>query len=83
MSFDDALCWALDCFEEDLEPLRWRYSFDEFRGRLRRKIGEFATSHLQQVHGFAKIVSMALGPAKKQETVITDIDEFNRMAAGG
>lgn len=79
MSFEESLCWSIGCFPSDLDELGWKYAYNEFRDRIRIKIGEFSTGHLQQAFGMIKVIGMAFGGSKPKETIISDPEEFNRL----
>lgn len=73
------MCWIFNCCESDLEDLFWRYAYRELTGRLRLKVGEFTTSHLQQANGLIRVAGMIFGDSKPKETIVTDVDQFNRL----
>ena len=84
MTFDQSICWVFNCCESDLEPLFWRYPYRDLTGRLRLKVGEFTTSHLQAANGLVRVAAMVFGGGEKtEERVVTDVHEFNRMMSGG
>lgn len=84
MSFDQSICWTFSCCESDLEALYWRYTYRDLTGRLKIRIGEFSTNHVQQAHSLAKIVGSIMGGEEKKpkERILTDINQINRMLAG-
>lgn len=71
----------------EYEPLIWSTCWYDVVYRIRLKIGEFSTNHLQFYNSMAEILSTAFGEKKKEAIKVNDmapdqaVNELNNFFA--
>lgn len=66
---DEQICWAFDILPSEYNNMIWTTCWYDVHYKIKLKMGEFSTNHLQFYNSLAEIVGALFGSDKKSEPI--------------